>query len=407
MIFNKAMTIINDILLILSIFRFNYIVRKISITGDYLKLLVCASEYYPHGSGIANVAFNVVEQLKKLGVECTICSPTGPDIKIKPIGKYGRLSLVHFWYKVNKHFTELENEYDVVWLHNPLFITKNPFKKCLVTIHTTPKGKVDKKIFPWYLHIYYLIASRIDSFCLNKINKENNVKFTAVDLTVTKELIQMGITDSKIDYIPNGVNIDLFKPYGNKKELKKKFNLPENSTIILSIGRINEQKQPLKLIELFSKISKNVDNLILVMGGTGELLEKAKKMVKAKNLNDVKLLGHVEYKTELPYLYACSDYYIMTSRYEGQPLTLLEAMSSGLKCIVTNLPNLKNIVNEAICGITIDINNEKKAMKDVIGYINENNQKHSINAREHAIKNFDWELIADKYLNEFQELKNI
>lgn len=37
-----------------------------------MKLLICVSEYYPYGSGIANVAYNVVEQLKKRGVDCTV-----------------------------------------------------------------------------------------------------------------------------------------------------------------------------------------------------------------------------------------------------------------------------------------------------------------------------------------------
>jgi len=45
-----------------------------------MKLLVCTTEYFPHGAGIANVVYNVVEHLKEQGVECTVCSPTGPDI---------------------------------------------------------------------------------------------------------------------------------------------------------------------------------------------------------------------------------------------------------------------------------------------------------------------------------------
>ena len=47
-----------------------------------MRVLICATEYYPNGSGIANVAFNVVRELESMGVECTVCSPTGPDIKL-------------------------------------------------------------------------------------------------------------------------------------------------------------------------------------------------------------------------------------------------------------------------------------------------------------------------------------
>jgi len=38
-----------------------------------LKILVCTSEYYPQGSGIANVAYNVVEKLKEKGITCEVC----------------------------------------------------------------------------------------------------------------------------------------------------------------------------------------------------------------------------------------------------------------------------------------------------------------------------------------------
>lgn len=368
-----------------------------------MKILVCASEYYPHGSGIANVAYNVVKQLKNRGIECDVCSPTGPDIKIGSIGKYGRLSLIYFWYKVYKKFNNKKLNYDAVWLHNPLFIKKNPFKKCLITIHSMPQGKVSEKIYPWNLHLYYIITSKIDEYCLNKIDKKSS--FTVVDSNVSQELSSIGINKNSITYVPNGVDIELFKPNNDKTELKKKFNLPEDKIIILSLGRLTEHKQPLELIEIFSKISCKLPNLILVIVGDGNLVKESQKLVNDKNLDNViKFLGHVDHRNNAPDIYACSDYYIMTSKYEGQPLTLLEAMASGLKCIVSDIPNLKMIVVEAHCGIAINVNDKDKSAKDIIEYINSNNSDHSINARKYAAQNFDWKMIANSYLEKFQKL---
>lgn len=65
--------------------------------GDEMKLLVCTSEYPPdYSSGIGNVAFKVIEQFKKKGVECTVCSPNA-DIKLgssKMITKSGKVRSV-------------------------------------------------------------------------------------------------------------------------------------------------------------------------------------------------------------------------------------------------------------------------------------------------------------------------
>jgi glycogen synthase len=96
-----------------------------------MRILVCTTEYPPSfSSGIGNVAYSVVEQLKNHGVEFTICSPLNADIKlgnIRVIQYFGILGLLHYWFAVSKYFKK--SDYDMVWLDNPLFLFKNPFKK--------------------------------------------------------------------------------------------------------------------------------------------------------------------------------------------------------------------------------------------------------------------------------------
>ena len=364
-----------------------------------LNLLVCTSEYPPdYSSGIGNVAYNIVEQLKKMGVKCTVCSPTGSDIELRSLKGYGLLGLIPYWHKVNKYFKKRADEYDIAWLHNPLFLKNNPFQRCLITIHTTYHGKIIPKLNP---KIYYKIASKIEKYCLNKMNEK--ARFTGVDINVCKELEEIGIDREKITYIPNGVDTGIFKPSDNKKMLRKKFGIPEDDLILLSLGRLTEAKQPLKLIEVFSVIEKEIKNVALVIAGKGELLDTTKELVRQKELKNVIFLGYVDHEKEAPVLYACSDYYIMTSKYEGQPLTLLEAMASGLPCIVSDIPNLR-IVEDAGCGIIVDFGDTRKAAADIIGYLHRDNSEHSRNAREYAVNNLDWKIIAGRYLEEFRRI---
>jgi len=144
--------------------------------------------------------------------------------------------------------------------------------------------------------------------------------------------------------------------------------------------------------------------VVLVVGGDGELLEKTKRLAQKKGLTNVRFLGYVDHKKEARDLYACSDYYIMTSKWEGQPLTLLEAMASGLPCIVSDIPALR-IVEEARCGIVVGFNNVETAASQIIEYLGADNTNHSRNAREYAVSNLDWEIIARRYLREFEKLK--
>jgi len=104
-------------------------------------------------------------------------------------------------------------------------------------------------------------------------------------------------------------------------------------------------------------------------------------------------------------LYACADYYIMTSKYEGgmPPLTLAEAMASGLPCIVSDIPNLA-VVKDADCGIVVASDDIAQAGDKVLEYLKKEYSNQARNARAYAVKHLDWALIAEIYLGFFREI---
>lgn len=366
-----------------------------------MKLLVCASEYYPYGSGIANVAYNVVEQLKKMGVDCTVCSPTGPDIKVgssSMIAKYGRLGLLYYWHQVARYFKGRADDYDVAWLHHPLFLRQNPFRKCLVTIHSTAYGLK----YPSYLYIYKKLSSRIEKYSLNKI--DDKIRFTAVSHQSCEELKAVTMGRKEITHIPNGVDIGRFKPSKDKRGLRSKFNIPKDTIVLLSVGRLVYHKMPFRMIDIFDEIQKIYKKYMLVIAGKGKLFEQVKGYAMKKDISNIKFLGFVP-DSDLPDLYACSDFFITTSKYEGgEPtLTVAEAMASGLHCIVSDIPD-QRVIEDAHCGLAVDFSDEEKAVRETIGYLGEDHPEHSRNAREYAVKNLAWRIITQRYLAEFKKL---
>lgn len=368
-----------------------------------MKLLVCTTEYFPHGSGIANVVYNVVKQLKSMGVECTVCSPTGPDIILGDqtlIQKTGIGGLLYYWWQVSRYFKN--SDYDVVWLQNPFILTGNPFKRCLVTMHSTYYGLSTNGVGTPPFRLYNSLVAHIERYCLTRMPP--NTLFTGVGQPVCEELKKIGIEGDRIIYIPNGVDTRLFRPSPDKRLLRKKFGIPEDDIVLLSVGRLTHQKRPYTLIEVFSYLERELGNVTLCVAGKGELLEGTKSLAEKMGLQKVLFLGYVD-DQDLPNLYACADYYIMTSKYEGgmPPLTLAEAMASGLPCIVSDIPNLR-IVNEANCGVTIDFGDVEAAVQNIVGYFNGRNENHAYRARKFAENVLDWEPIATKYLNEFAKM---
>lgn len=359
-------------------------------------LLVCSSEYPPHySSGIGNVAYNLVDIFKDKGIDCAVCSPNGPDIKLgssKIIDCTGILGLIYYWNQAGRYIKRHADEYDAIWIHNPILLDCSSIRNCLITIHTTYYGYMSKNFYP---RCYYYIASLIERKYLNSIRE---LKFVGVDKEVCKELSLLGL--NQISYIPNGVNTTKFRPYNQKIFIRSELGIPEDDVILLSLGRLDEQKQPLKLIELFSKIEHSTKNITLIIAGKGKLLQDVKEYINTNDIKNIIVLGYVSEK-DVPRIYGCSDYYILSSKYEGQPLTLLEAISSGLPCIISNIPNL-NVVREADCGISIDFDDINKSANAVSTYLMKDNKNHSINARSYAIGNLDWNIIAEKYLELFE-----
>jgi glycosyltransferase involved in cell wall biosynthesis len=375
-----------------------------------IRVIICTQEYPPnYSSGIGNVVFYVAEQLKQRNMDCNVCSPTGPDVKMynekllrilynhfRPL--FFMYKNVYFWYKVRRYVRKNADRYDIIWLHNPL-IVPNDIKKCVTTVHTTYYGK-KAIVHSHRSHVLFSVLSVIERYFYKK---SKNLTFTAIAPPIIKELKEIGVETEIL--IPNGVDTEKFKPSNNKEVLRKKFGIPEDDLIILSLGKLSEAKQPQKLIEVFSAIEKEMKDVTLVIAGKGELLNKTKEFVEEKKLRNVIFLGYVDEK-DAPDLYAGSDYYIMASKYEGQPLTLLEAMASGLSCIVSDIPNLR-IVEDANCGVIVNFDDIGKAAEEIIEYLERDNSEHSKNAREYALNNLDWMIISGYYYQLFMQIRGV
>lgn len=225
-------------------------------------------------------------------------------------------------------------------------------------------------------------------------------RYTYVSDKVLDELISIGILN-RCTFISNGVNISKFNPKNEKRIIREQIGVDPDITAFISVGRITEVKRPFLMVDLFNSIHKVIEDSALIIAGKGNKLNELKEYVSNKNIANIKFMGFIE-DDYLPSLYSCSDYYLITSEYEGQPLTLLEAMASGLPCIVSDIPVLR-MVEEVDCGIAVDFSYIEKASKKIIDYISHDNSEHAKNARQYAERNLDWNMIAEKYLEVFRQ----
>ncbi len=147
--------------------------------------------------------------------------------------------------------------------------------------------------------------------------------------------------------IANGVSFADFTPVSaaEKRGLRRSLGLPEDARILCSVARFSYQKNPQQTYAVFQELASRYNDVFLAHIGSGEL--KASIMPVVANLKDrVKIFDYMANPAEL---YQASDGFLLTSRYEGMPLSVLEAMATNLPIILTDVPG-----NQSFAGLGLD-----------------------------------------------------
>lgn len=137
------------------------------------------------------------------------------------------------------------------------------------------------------------------------------------------------------------------------QDLKRELSI-EDKFILLSLGRLSEQKNHQALIEALSELKDK--NFICLIAGDGPLEGKIKRLIQKYGISDkVQLLGH---RTDVESLLCISDVMVQASVFEGFPNVFIEAASVGLPIITTDVGSSRTLVENN--GIVVKSNDAKK-----------------------------------------------
>ena len=194
----------------------------------------------------------------------------------------------------------------------------------------------------------------------------------------------------KLKLRPNWVEIIEDKKVKNKYEKK-----------VIAIGRLSDQKN-------YSFIIKSLENsdITLEILGSGELLNQLKNEAYQKKVN-VKFLGNLRNKEVIEKLKE-SRYFIIASKYEGNPKVVLEAMSSGCVVIASSIPNNTEIIKDGVTGFVFSIDEEESNILKIINKSEELKLYESIseNAKEFIKKNNSLELFTSQEVDDYKYILN-
>jgi glycosyltransferase involved in cell wall biosynthesis len=149
----------------------------------------------------------------------------------------------------------------------------------------------------------------------------------------------------------------------------------------LTIGRLEKQKNHLLAIKVLGKLKKKLSII-----GEGSQFSFLNNFVK-KNKFNIKLLGQLKYHEVIK---NCKShtFYISSSKFEGNPKSIIEAMAAGMICILPNVEGVSNLVTNKVNGYVYDLNEQSlenliiKINKSPIKTLNKISQKASTLARK-------------------------
>ena len=169
---------------------------------------------------------------------------------------------------------------------------------------------------------------------------------------------------------------------------------------ILAVGRLEKQKNYKKIIKFVGNSKFELD-----IFGVGSMEKELKEYAESKGLNNINFLGSLNHNYLLD-VYKKYKFYILLSEYEGNPKTLIEAMSRGCIPIVSNTKHLTEIIEDGFNGIVVSDTSEVSIERFFVskGINKEKLNTISNNAYEYAINNFSLKNIITKELELYSSL---
>ena len=271
------------------------------------------------------------------------------------------------------------------------FLTSKGFKK---------PHKSNKVVLTWF----HVAPDDTRIRFVKEAQKYVDVVHTSSPIT-RKKLIEIGIPEERIVVVPLGVDLNLFKPISleEKQKIRKEIDIPKDKIVIGSFQKDGAGwgeglepkwvKGPDIFVKVVDGLKKDYDIFVLLLGPARGYVKREldKRGIPYKHI-------FLKNYLEIPKYYNTLDLYLVTSREEGGPKAVLEAMASCIPLVSTKVGMAEDVINDGYNGLLADVNDVEMLTERAGKILDEGDmsKKMAENGLE-TVRNYSWEKIAKKY----------
>lgn len=215
------------------------------------------------------------------------------------------------------------------------------------------------------------------------------------------------VPKDKIRFIPNGINVNRFMHDAViRNKIRKELQI-DDKFVWLAVGSFQDVKDHTNLIHAFAKIQAVESMAFLLLVGDGHLRHDIEHLVISLGLAErVRFLG---IRSDISAIMNAADAYVMSSKFEGMPIVLLEASSAGLPILATRVGGIPEIVQDGISGMLVSAESSTDLANGLVSMMNLPTQdlkqmgqdgKNFTRSNYHLVDVVDrWELLYSEFLS--------
>jgi len=230
-------------------------------------------------------------------------------------------------------------------------------------------------------------------------------RMTTVSNSLKKFFINsVGIKESLIQVIYNGVDIERFSPRPSNNELSKVLPEKFKGKKLITVGRLTEAKDYPNMFKALNLIKEQNYKFHLIIIGDGEMREIIENEIIQNNLNsEVTLAGR---RTDIAELLSDADIFVLASKREGLPIAILEAMSSGLPIVATTVGAISEVLEDGYNAFMVEAENSVSLANGISKLLDDETliDDYGRNSRKLVEEKYSMNFIVDQYAELYQQL---